>query len=206
MRVSTLKYRLSKYEHPFYKLKIIEDPMPRVIILDEKEHIAETIKTHEILTVIYTLNHMQIIKPGGMICMLPIYTPQDKKIIKFQKYIPNLYVSLNLNKKSPVRLANDFGFEMLYYEDKRYYLCVLESYLQCCDYASSIGFNFNSIEFCVCGKAFLIKDITGYNYSGDTLIIEIHPDKMLLLPLNKKEVRMADFKSLNLTTSQGNKI
>lgn len=196
MRTSTLRYKLSDYDHPYYKLKIIDSPLPKVVILDEKNHIAETVKTHEILTVIYTPNHLHIIKPGGMICMLPINNTDKKKKIKFQKYIPHQYISLNLNKNSGMRVVNDYGFEMLYYDDRRYYLCVLESYKQCCDYANLIGFNFNGNDFSVCNEVFPINDIMGYNYSGDTLIIEIHPNKLLLLPLNKLEVQIAEFKSL----------
>ena len=103
---------------------------------------------------------------------------------------------MNLNKNSGMRVVNDYGFEMLYYDDRRYYLCVLESYKQCCDYANLIGFNFNGNDFSVCNEVFPINDIMGYNYSGDTLIIEIHPNKLLLLPLNKLEVQIAEFKSL----------
>lgn len=198
MRISTLRYRLSDYNHPYYKLKIIDNPLPRIIILDKKNHIAETVKTHEVLTVIYTPDYLHIIKPGGMICMLPINNTDIKNTIKFQKYIPHQYISMNLKRNAGVRIINDYGFEMLYYEDRRYYLCVLESYKQCCDYANLIGFNFNKTDFSVYNHLFSINDIMGYNYSGDTLIIEIYPNKLLLLPLNKQDVQIAEFKSLTM--------
>lgn len=197
MRTSLLRYWLSKYQHPTYKIEITDDPLPRLLIKGENEHIAETIKTNEILAVIYTPKYLHIIKPGGLISMVPIFDPEVENKIKYQKYIPFQYTGMTLSKKAHHQIVNEFGIELISYSDRRYYICVLESYKQCCYFASKIGFDFNKKDFSVGTEKFLIDSIEGYNYFGSTLLIEIKPNKIIYLPLLKKQdAQIAEFKTL----------